>query len=176
MKGFIAFLLLGLFVGCYCAEQAARLTRGQDAEDLVSMIATERRRKRMHKQPGPMEQQATICATAKEGHQLHLRCPQYMYIKAVLFASYGTPTWSLPPGRADIPQCGTLRADDDCHSSVSHQRVSSVCLGQNKCSIRAEYATFGDPCYEKDEPRHLAVEALCARSVPNPYYNTQASY
>jgi alpha-L-rhamnosidase len=56
----------------------------------------------------------------------------------VTFASFGTPGGS----------CGAYVIDPTCHSAVSQEVVSQLCIGQTNCTIDATVQVFGktDPC------------------------------
>lgn len=90
-----------------------------------------------------------VCGTADENTTLSLSCTAPLVIRAVLFASYGTPTGS----------CGSF-AVSACDAAGSTAVVTSACLGLGSCSVGADNATFGDPCVGTF--KWLAVEVTCA--------------
>src|SRR5690348_7797583 len=77
---------------------------------------------------------ADVCGSADENGQLALSCPEGTVIKAVSFASYGTP------GGA----CGGFTADG-CNAPEATTVLSTACMGKASCTLAANNDTFGDP-------------------------------
>jgi Galactose binding lectin domain len=82
-------------------------------------------------------------------------------INNILFASYGTPTGST---------CGSYAVNNTCNAANSTSIVTSACLGKSSCTVSADTAVFGDPCY--GTVKHLIVEATC--TGPNGGYQPPA--
>src|SRR6185312_16086036 len=91
----------------------------------------------------------TVCGSVAEGSTLKLSCPSGTTISAVSFASYGTPTGS----------CGSYAASA-CNAATSLSVVDSACLGRTSCTVTANNATFGDPCYGTD--KNLDAQVTCS--------------
>jgi hypothetical protein len=94
--------------------------------------------------------QGDQCATANENASVTLDCGGGRVISQVVFASYGLPTGS----------CGSF-ATGNCNASNSVAVVSAACVGQKKCTVNANNATFGDPC--AGPTKQLFVEVACAQ-------------
>ena len=71
-------------------------------------------------------------------------------IASVRFASYGRP----------LGGCGAWGANASCAAANASAVVSAACLGRSQCSVAADTATFGDPCF--GDWKFLAVEAACS--------------
>jgi large repetitive protein len=89
-----------------------------------------------------------ICSTVSENGSITLTCPTGQKINAIDFASYGTPNGS----------CGAFTTSS-CDATTSTMDVSSVCLGQNTCTVSASNGVFGDPCV--GTVKRLYVQARC---------------
>eukprot|EP00696_Hemimastix_kukwesjijk_P015438 gnl/Hemi2/3637_TR1266_c0_g2_i1.p1 gnl/Hemi2/3637_TR1266_c0_g2~~gnl/Hemi2/3637_TR1266_c0_g2_i1.p1 ORF type:complete len:183 (+),score=61.92 gnl/Hemi2/3637_TR1266_c0_g2_i1:30-551(+) len=137
------------------AKTAHKLESGDEADDVITMVETARRRK--HRQPQG-EDQRVICDYAYEGGFVNIKCPKYSSIKSINFASYGTPNV--------VFGCANFQADSSCHSSNSYDITAKNCLNQNSCTLAANRAVFGDPCYGV-HPKRLGVVAVCSRVTPN---------
>lgn len=90
-----------------------------------------------------------VCAVTAEQNVATLTCPAGQKISQILFASYGEPGGS----------CGSYSIGF-CNAGDSVATVQAQCLGQNTCSVGANYNVFwGDPCsgYTKE----LAIQAQC---------------
>ena len=84
----------------------------------------------------PTTSTGTVCATRNEnGDPITLTAPAGGVFTSVEFASYGEPNGN----------CGSY-STGSCHASSSTQVVSSLCIGQNSCTIYPNNSTFGDPC------------------------------
>ena len=89
------------------------------------------------------------CGTARETQQTSLSCPSGTTISKVVFASYGRPRGV----------CGSY-VQRSCHSTTSRSVVEAACLGKTSCRLRADNATFGDPCVGVQ--KLLDVQIECA--------------
>lgn len=98
-------------------------------------------------QAGALE--SPVCGTAYENRTVTLACPAGEVITSIDFASYGTPR-----GR-----CGSFRTGT-CNARTSKSVVEAACLGKSSCQVRADDATFGDPCSRSY--KQLYVQARCA--------------
>ncbi len=73
-----------------------------------------------------------------------------LFVKSVVFASYGTPTGT----------CGSFKASE-CNNNHSVSTVSALCLGKSSCSVPVSNTAFGyDPCV--DVVKHLDVQIECS--------------
>jgi hypothetical protein len=82
-----------------------------------------------------------------------LSCGQYGTIASVVFASYGTPSGF----------CGSLVQNSSCHAPQSEAVVSSLCVGQNTCTVLSNDDTFGGaPCVGDTR---LAVQVTCSAAA-----------
>ncbi|AGP34824.1 hypothetical protein [Sorangium cellulosum] len=98
--------------------------------------------------------EGAVCDTAPEGSDISLSCPAGEVITAVEFASYGTPRGV----------CGSYRATS-CNAPTSKAVVERACLGQSSCTVRANNATFGDPC--RRSTKRMYVQVACAPAAPD---------
>ena len=89
-----------------------------------------------------------VCFTELENTAKDLACPAGMFIREIVFASYGTPTGS----------CGAF-AVSSCSASSSVDVVAMRCLDQPSCTLGADNGAFGDPCPEIN--KSLSVEVRC---------------
>nr|AIG56503.1 secreted protein [Achlya hypogyna] len=87
--------------------------------------------------------------SAKEGNTLSFVCPAGEVISQVLFASYGTPTGTLPNYVVGW-----------CAATQSVAIVQSLCLGAKSCKVRASDAVFGDPCYGTVKRLNAVVQCV----------------
>jgi hypothetical protein len=71
-------------------------------------------------------------------------------IAAIQFASYGRP----------LGGCGAWSSNASCAAANASAVVAAACVGKSQCSVAADTATWGDPCFE--EWKFLAVEAVCS--------------
>jgi hypothetical protein len=97
-----------------------------------------------------------LCVQAyeeKNPKTANINCPKKGIVTAVVFASYGLPTG----------KCGSF-AKDGCHAGSSQKVVEDACLGKETCAIKADNATFGDPCAGKD--KFLFIEVECTEPAP----------
>ena len=92
--------------------------------------------------------QSTPCFSAGEGGTVSVTCSGGLFITAINFASYGTPTGS----------CGTY-ATSSCHATSSSSVVSTACINKASCSIVANNGVFSDPCIGTS--KHLDVQVTC---------------
>ncbi|OQR89853.1 hypothetical protein ACHHYP_05996, partial [Achlya hypogyna] len=90
-----------------------------------------------------------IGGTANEGDTMSFVCPSGEVIGEVLFASFGTPTGTLPN-----------YAVGWCAAAPSEDIVESLCLGSNSCQVPVNIKVFGDPCYGTDKYLHAAVQCV----------------
>jgi hypothetical protein len=88
------------------------------------------------------------CAQATEGTTLTITCDAGQTVTTIDFASYGTPTGS----------CGAFQTSS-CHAASSVQVLKDACLGKSSCTVAANNATFGDPCF--GTPKILDVQVTC---------------
>jgi len=86
-----------------------------------------------------------LCSTADENTSVQLICIDGT-ISSIQFASFGTPTGT----------CGNFKVDSNCNAKNSTSVVSSMCLGKTSCTITANDALFGDPCF--GVPKRLYVQ------------------
>jgi hypothetical protein len=96
------------------------------------------------------------CGSTNEAGTIQLTCPAGSVIQQVVFASYGTPTGS----------CGAF-ALGSCNASSSASTVSSLCVGQQSCTVSADNSVFGDPCM--GTAKTLDVQVACAAATPCTY-------
>ncbi len=76
------------------------------------------------------------CANVGENFPISLSCERGGgVISKIDFASFGTATGA----------CGQMQ-QGTCHAANSSDIVQQACLGQQKCSVNASIAVFGDPC------------------------------
>jgi len=76
------------------------------------------------------------CASVGEGFSVDLSCQRGGgVISKIDFASFGTP----------VGACGQIQ-QGTCHADNSSDIVQKACVGQQKCSVPASVALFGDPC------------------------------
>jgi hypothetical protein len=104
--------------------------------------------------PGPN----ALCGRVSEGGTITLAAPPGEIITSVDFASYGTP----------LGACGGFYLGT-CNATSSQSVVEAACLGKQSCTIDADNATFGDPCY--GTVKRLYVQAT-AGSQPTPTHRT----
>ena len=90
------------------------------------------------------------CDYVPENSIATVSCPSGN-ISAITFASFGTPVGSCANGFEINPACNNV-------DSVSV--VSSLCLGQQSCSVLASDTVFGDPCY--GTVKALAIQVACS--------------
>jgi hypothetical protein len=90
-----------------------------------------------------------ICVSVSEGTSATLSCPSGQVITSVQFASYGLPTGACPSF-----------ATGSCHASTSKTKVESLCLNKPSCTVSANNAVFGDPCF--GTVKMLAVAYSCS--------------
>jgi len=88
------------------------------------------------------------CAAVDEHQTASLSCPAAQVVKAIAFASYGTPTGT----------CGAFQTSS-CNAATSSSVVSQACLNRASCSVAAENSSFGDPC--SGTLKRLYVQATC---------------
>ncbi len=93
-----------------------------------------------------------ICAQVNEGGTATLTAPEGYAITSIDFASFGTPEST----------CGSFTYGS-CNAASSRSVVEAACLGQPGCSVSANTASFGDPCY--GTVKRLRVQATC---TPHP--------
>jgi len=96
------------------------------------------------------------CGVARENTALNLSCAVGETIKAIQFASYGSPSGS----------CAAGFATSSCHAATSKQMVEQACLGKQSCSVEARNSVFTDPC--SGTGKQLAVVASCSGNVAPP--------
>jgi pectate lyase len=94
-----------------------------------------------------------VCATAGEKSNLTLSCPSGQVINDISFASYGTPEGS----------CGSF-SKGSCDASSSLTVVADTCKGLDSCTLKADNATFGDPC--SGTAKHLSAQVSCGMPAP----------
>merc|ERR1712187_219894 len=82
---------------------------------------------------------------------MDLSCPSGV-ISAVEFASFGTPAGS----------CKTHLTKGACDANTTEKIISDACVGKASCSIKADDATFGDPCFRTK--KSLAARVTCSES------------
>ena len=104
--------------------------------------------------------------TAAEGETLTLRCSGGGVIKAVVFASFGTPTGNGGGGSSGDGSSGggaDFGIDGSCHASSSQRVVAAACLDSGSCTLQASAAAFEsqDPC-PGTQGKRLAVLVNCA--------------
>jgi len=92
---------------------------------------------------------SVVCGTAGENANTVVTCAASYLIKAITFASYGTPTGS----------CGSF-AFGGCHSSTSESVVSPLCMGLQTCSVPASNSEFGDPCSGISKQLYIQVNCV----------------
>jgi hypothetical protein len=80
-------------------------------------------------------------------------CPPGEVIRAVTFASYGTP----------LGQCGAFLGDPACDAEGARLKVEQSCLQQDICTIDVGNGFFGDPC--GGVSKKLLVEAICGKAT-----------
>ncbi|OQR92286.1 rhamnosebinding lectin (SAL), partial [Achlya hypogyna] len=90
-----------------------------------------------------------IGGTANEGDTISFVCPSGEVIGEVLFASFGTPTGTLPN-----------YAVGWCAAAPSEDIVESLCLGSNSCHVDVNAKTFGDPCFGTSKYLNVAVQCV----------------
>lgn len=95
-----------------------------------------------------------VCATASEGQDASLACPDGQTITQIVFASYGTGG-----------SCGAFSASS-CNADGAVASVAAACVGQASCVVTASNGTFGDPCPGADKT--LAIQARCSGSAATP--------
>ncbi|KAJ7979214.1 Beta-galactosidase [Quillaja saponaria] len=92
----------------------------------------------------------TICGNALEKKSLELSCQGHP-ISAIKFASFGNPE-----GTCGSFQKGTCEGINDALSILE-----KACVGKESCTIDVSEETFGSTSCAADDPRRLAVEAIC---------------
>jgi hypothetical protein len=102
-----------------------------------------------HKKHSGPKFKGVQCASANEGQQLALSCPEGQLIADVDFASYGTPGGGCPHALS-----ASL-----CHSDTSKDVVESTCLQKNKCTVPVSNGAFTDPC--PGAHKRLLVKVKC---------------
>jgi hypothetical protein len=91
------------------------------------------------------------CAKVAENHVLRLDCGSVGgTISSVQFASFGHPTGG----------CGGFGISPACHSANTSSIISSACVGKQSCTVTANTAAFGDPCY--GSTKWLQAQVLCS--------------
>ena len=95
-----------------------------------------------------------VCAMVNELEVAKISCPNGSFLRAINFASYGTPHFFK-----DIDSCGKFYSGS-CESSISLSVVTRKCLNQATCNYFAVNAVFGgDPC--PGIPKRLYIQATC---------------
>ena len=92
-----------------------------------------------------------LCGIAAEKQDVHLSCAAAGggTIKAISFASFGTPTGSCSAG---------FKSDPACDLKTAKAKIEKECVGKSSCSIPATTQFFGsDPCF--DTKKNLAIAA-----------------
>lgn len=89
-----------------------------------------------------------VCSGVPEGQSSSLACPAGQVVKAVGFASFGTPTGT----------CGAFAAGA-CNAATSKSVIEAACLGKTQCQVPATNARFGDPC--PGNFKGLQVQVTC---------------
>jgi Galactose binding lectin domain len=89
-----------------------------------------------------------VCDAVAWSETANLACPQGQVVKAVGFASYGTPTGT----------CGAFFTGT-CNAATTKSVVEAACLGKAQCQVPATTATFGDPCFGTF--KGLEVQVTC---------------
>ncbi|XP_069505147.1 protein eva-1 homolog C-like isoform X2 [Ambystoma mexicanum] len=107
--------------------------------------------------------------TACEDDKLRLHC-RNTSVLAIYSASYGRTL----RGSAD---CASSGPDIECLAPVALRKVSRKCHGKQNCTILADTASFGDPCFPGIR-KELSVSYTCvpkqlleevARDSPDPF-------
>eukprot|EP01041_Mallomonas_annulata_P009246 gene9246-19197_t len=83
----------------------------------------------------PVPSGSSICGTVTENGNIFFQIPVGQTFSDVVFASYGTPL-----GVCDAYVVGA------CNAVSSIPVVTSLCVGNNKCTVYATNSVFGDPC------------------------------
>ncbi|OQR93263.1 hypothetical protein ACHHYP_02742 [Achlya hypogyna] len=95
-------------------------------------------------------------ATTDEGKTLDVSCKNGYTISSIDFASYGNPA---------------VYSQGWCHAPSSVNIVSSLCVGQESCSVPAVNGLFTDPCV--GTVKTLAAKATCAPGKAPPAITTE---
>ena len=101
-----------------------------------------------------------LCGKVAEKENLKLSCSSLGggTIKAIKFASFGTPTGSCTEG---------FKTTATCDSAGALAKIQTACVGKASCSIPASTQYFGhDPCF--DVVKSLAISATGCNGAPAP--------
>ena len=101
-----------------------------------------------------------LCGKAAEKGNVHLSCAAAGggTIKAIKFASFGTPKGDCATG---------LSADPSCDLKGAAAKISALCVGKASCIIPVDTELFGsDPCF--DTVKSLAVSASGCNAAAKP--------
>ena len=101
------------------------------------------------------------CGVVAENQPLLLGCPGSEPIAGIAFAAWGTPKGTCSADPANLthdPEC-----DDHAKTAAL---LKAACVGKANCTVTANRATFGDPCY--DVVKKLAVRLACPPAPPSP--------
>ncbi len=100
------------------------------------------------------------CGVVGEHEFLRLSCAAGQTIRAIQYASYGTPSGS----------CAAGFSNSYCHAAASKPIVERACLGRQSCSVESRNSVFSDPC--SGTKKLLAVVAVCSGDGPPPGSST----
>merc|ERR1712028_170999 len=97
------------------------------------------------------------CGKAREGRMVELKCLEESVIGEVEFASWGTPS-----GKCFDESTGEFQIGN-CHSETSTEAIEDLCLGKQKCSIKASGGVLWGrpPCAGGAGTLRLAVKVAC---------------
>ena len=111
------------------------------------------------------ESESEACAALAEGEGGGVQCPAGQRIRAVRFASWGTPSGSCADGKSSVDGgLHSLRVGA-CHTPLTMPTLLERCVGRAACALNATNSYFGDdPC--PGMPKALAVVATCAPPPP----------
>ncbi len=106
-------------------------------------------------------QQVIVCGDAK----FQIRCPlgQLIYIYAAYFGLESTTNLNYC-----VMTSGSLSstiASTTCYSQQAFAYTSGLCTSQSRCSIRANAASYGNPCVSFATSAQLMVQYQCVDSA-----------
>jgi Galactose binding lectin domain len=89
----------------------------------------------------------TVCTSVEEWDAVRITCGEGEIVRAVQFASYGTPSGT----------CGDLRKGQ-CDAPEAMAEITEACMGRASCVVSATNTSFGDPCVGTNKRLQVQVE------------------
>ena len=96
----------------------------------------------------------------REIGEITLACTDGGIIKAIDFASWGTPT-----GRSCAP--GGFEASKACNSRTAAASIAAQCIGRSACIVSDSVAALGEPCLDVAKRLALVVSGCVGNASTN---------